>query len=361
MKLICVLLFAICSSVSAATDKQIIKTATPAVEYVLSNPVKAGYSTVCLYFGILKFAQASNNPKFLESVKANYAASPITSLPIQYSEDNSAGADKHKSPKTEQIRAGHVDWNVFGVLPFELYLQTKDSQYLKIAIALADDEWQQPRTDGMTAYTRLWVDDMFMVGALQLQAYKATGKEVYLDRCITQLLGYSKILQQQNGLFQHTDQVPIFWGRGNGWAAAVMALTIENTPKKNPKYNELMNVYLKMMSALKKYQNKNGLWQQIIIDPESYEETSSTGMFIFAIATGIKNGWLDDSYKQTAEKGWNALAKKLKNGKLTDICVGTGAKPEYNHYFNRPRSTGDLHGQAAFLWAASAMIEMKKQ
>jgi unsaturated rhamnogalacturonyl hydrolase len=355
-KAFCILLIFL-NAAFAASDKQIVKIANKAAEYVLTNPVNAGYPAVCAYYGVLKFSQASSNPKLLDVVKTAYAASPITSMEILHSEDKSVSADKRKSRKTEQIRAGHVDWNVFGILPFELYLQTKDQQYLQIAIDLADDEWVNPRPDGMSAYTRLWVDDMFMVGALQLQAYKATGKEIYLNRCLTQLLGYAKILQQQNGLFQHTDQVPIFWGRGNGWAAAVMAMTLEVVPKENPKRQELMDVYLKMMAALKKYQAKSGLWHQIILDSTSYDETSCTGMFTFAIATGIKNGWLDKSYQIVAEKGWDALTKKIRSGRLTDICVGTGAKPEYNHYMNRPRSTGDLHGQAAFLWAASAMLE----
>ena len=307
-----------------------------------------------------EFAQVIGNKDFINEVKRNYAAFPATSEEIFYSDDKAAGADKRKSPKTSDIRAGHVDWNVFGILPFELYLQSGDAKYLKVAMQLAEDEWAEPNEWGLTAYSRFWVDDMFMVGALQVQAYKATGKEIFLDRAVVQLLAYAKMLQQDNGLFQHTAEVPVFWARGNGWAAAVMAMTLESMPKKYPKRQELMNVYKKMMTALKKYQTPNGLWHQIIIDPESYEETSSTGMFTYAIATGIKNKWLNSSYHSVAMKGWNGLAKKVKNGRLTDICVGTGAEKNYNYYLNRPTKTGDLHGQAAFLWAASAMLRTYK-
>ncbi|HBG26950.1 MAG: hypothetical protein A2Y10_12325 [Planctomycetes bacterium GWF2_41_51] len=343
----------------AKLDKGIVKIGNAVAENVLSIPVAARYPTVCSYYGVLKFAQASGNQKLIDAVIANYNTAEITSQEIFYSYDKATGADKRKLPKTDRIRAGHVDWNVFGILPFELYLQKKDEQYLKVAVELADDEWAKLREDGMTAYTRLWVDDMFMVGSLQVQAYKATGKEIYLDRCLTQLLGYAKVLQQQNGLFQHTAEVPVFWGRGNGWAAAVMALTLENTPKEHPKRQELMDVYLKMMAGLKKYQAKSGLWHQIVIDAESYEETSSTGMFTYAIATGVKNGWLDKSYQKTAENGWKGLVKKVKDGQVSDVCVGTGQGKMYNHYLNRPTKTGDLHGQAPFLWAATAMLKMR--
>jgi unsaturated rhamnogalacturonyl hydrolase len=366
-KIFCVLAVVILNVAVPATAKQdkfdkklTIKIANEVAENVLSMPIDAKYPTVCSYYGVLKLAEVTKNTKLIDAVKANYAACPITGQEIFYSEDKSVGANKRQSPKTDRIRAGHVDWNVFGVLPFELYLLTKDEGYLKVAMALAEDEWAEPNEQGLTAYTRFWVDDMFMVGGLAVQAYRASGKDIFLERAQTQLLGYAKALQQQNGLFQHTAEVPVFWARGNGWGAAAMVLTLENMPKEHPKRGELMDVYKKMMAAIKKYQAKSGLWHQIIIDPESYEETSSTAMFTYAIATGIKNGWLDGSYRTTAVKGFNALLRKVQDGQLSDICVGTGARNSYDYYLDRPRKTGDLHGQGAFLWAATAMLEMQE-
>ncbi|MGB8226306.1 MAG: glycoside hydrolase family 88 protein [Sedimentisphaerales bacterium] len=344
---------------SAKFNKKLtIKIANEAAEYVLSQPVNARYPTACSYYGVLKLAQTLNDQKLIDAVKANYAAYPATAEEIMSPEDKSVWADKRQSPKTDKIRSGHVDWNVFGILPFELYLQTKDEQYLKLATQLAEDEWAEPNTDGLTAYSRFWVDDMFMVGALQVQAYKALKNPVFLDRASLQLLAYAKVLQQQNGLFQHTASVPVFWGRGNGWAAAVMALTLENMPKEHKNYEELMAVYKKMMAALQKYQDESGLWHQVLIDPASYEETSCTSMFTYAIATGIKNGWLDNSYRATAIKGLNALLKKVQKGELADICIGTSEGKKYDYYLNRPTKAGDLHGQGAFLWAASAMLQL---
>lgn len=121
-----------------------------------------------------------------------------------------------------------------------------------------------------------------------------------------------------------------------------------------------MIVYKKMMAALQKYQSANGLWHQVVIDPQSFEETSCTAMFTYAIATGVKNGWLDKSYRRTAVKGWNGLLTKVKNGQLTDICVGTGEGKNYDHYLDRPKETGNSHGQAALLWAAAAMLKLDK-
>jgi unsaturated rhamnogalacturonyl hydrolase len=331
----------------AKFDKKLTeKVANEVAGDVLSMPVKAEYPTVCAYYGVLKFASAvgstsspeTNGQKLIDNVKANYAAFIESS------------ADK--------VRKGHVDLNVFGILPFELYLQTQDEQYLKLAVNLAEDEWAEPNKGGLTAYTRFWADDMFMVGALQIQAYKALKNPVFLDRGLMQLLAYAKALQQRNGLFQHTANVPVFWGRGNGWAAAAIAMTLEGMPKEHERREELMAVYKKMMVALQKYQDASGLWHQVIIDPQSFEETSCSAMFTYAIATGIKNGWLDESFRTTALKGFNALLLKTQNGRLSDVCVGTGEGKSYDHYLNRPKKTGDLHGQAPLLWAAAAMLQL---
>jgi unsaturated rhamnogalacturonyl hydrolase len=304
----------------------------------LSKPVTEHYASACAYFGVLKLAEAEKNQKLIDGVKANYAAFMKSS------------ADK--------VRTGHVDWNVFGILPFELYLQTKDEQYLELATKLAEDEWAQRREDGLTAYTRFWTDDMFMVGALQIQAYRALKKEEFLDRGLMQLLAYAKALQEQYGLFQHTANIPVFWGRANGWAAAAMTLTLENMPKENKKREELMAVYKKMMSALQKYQGTNGLWHQVLIDPASFEETSCTAMFTYAMATGVKNGWLDESFRATAVKGWNGLLQKTQKGQLSDVCVGTGEGKNYDYYLDRQREKGNFHGQASLLWAATAMLQL---
>jgi rhamnogalacturonyl hydrolase YesR len=84
-------------------------------------------------------------------------------------------------------------------------------------------------------------------------------------------------------------------------------------------------------------------------------------MFTFALATGAREGWLRPEARTAAEKGWTALAGYLdEDGKVREVCVGTGAVNSREHYLNRPRSTGDLHGQAAFLWAASAIILLDK-
>jgi len=44
------------------------------------------------------------------------------------------------------------------------------------------------------------------------------------------------------------------------------------------------------------------------------------------------------------------------NDDVTSICEGTGKENSLPYYLARKRRTGDFHGQAAVLWAATALL-----
>ena len=199
---------------------------------------------------------------------------------------------------------------------------------------------------------------MWMVGALLTQANRATQEAVYAERAGLFLNAYLDKLQQPNGLFFHGPEFHFHWGRGNGWVAASLAFALQAVPESSPHYARLMAGYKKMMAGLLINQGANGMWHQLIDYPESYEESSCTAMFTYAFITGVKLGWLDkDAYGQAARKGWLALVKHLDDkAELTDICVGTGQNKDIQYYLDRPRKTGDFHGQAPVLWCANALL-----
>ncbi|HXP09216.1 MAG TPA: glycoside hydrolase family 88 protein, partial [Acidobacteriaceae bacterium] len=110
----------------------------------------------------------------------------------------------------------HVDDSIFGVVPLEIAIETKDPKFLETGKAWADRQWENPRPDGLSAETRFWIDDMYMLTLLQLEAYRATGDKKYLDRDAVEMAAYLDKLQQPNGLFFHAPDVPFYWGRGDG-------------------------------------------------------------------------------------------------------------------------------------------------
>jgi unsaturated rhamnogalacturonyl hydrolase len=274
----------------------------------------------------------------------------------------------------------NVDYTVFGTVPLELYRQTKDKRYLEIGMRLADKQWEpptpqqlaklkdEPRTiaeqavkDGLTWHTRYWIDDMFMITMVQTQAFRATGDQKYLDRAAKEAVAYLDKLQQPNGLFYHAPDVPIFWGRGDGWFAAGMSELLRSLPENHPNRARIMEGYKKMMTGLLKYQGEDGMWRQVIDHPEdqkNWAETSCTGMFTFAFISGVKNGWLDAAtYGPAARKGWLGLQKYLTpEAEIREVCQGTNKKNDYQYYLDRMRKVGDFHGQAPLLWCATALL-----
>jgi rhamnogalacturonyl hydrolase YesR len=256
--------------------------------------------------------------------------------------------------------ANHVDLNVYGILSLELYMQTGNETFFKQGIELADIQWQDPLPDGLTKQTRYWVDDVWMVGSLQIQAYRATGNPVYLERAALQLDAYVQRLQQPNGLFFHGENAPFFWGRGNGWVAAGLAELLSELPEDNVHYAPVLAGYKKMLNALLQYQSQDGMWRQLVDNEESWKETSATAMFGYAMTVGVREGLLPkSSFAPAYEKAWLALVEYVnEEGKVAEVCVGTGKSDDIKHYLGRPRITGDFHGQAPVLWFAYGLLVM---
>ena len=313
------------------------------------------YFEVCTWYGALSFAKQTKNKDLTEKLIRRF--------------DPLFDKDSALLPVPD-----HVDYTVFGAVPFEIYLQTKDKKYFELGKYYADKQWAVPEgprvipesytyyNNGLSWQTRLWIDDMYMITMIQAQAYRATNEKKYIERAAKEMVFYLKELQRPYGLFYHAPDAPFFWGRGNGWMAAGMTELLRVLPKDNYYYGTIMKAYETMMASLLSLQTENGMWRQLVDDPTFWPETSCTAMFTFAMITGVKNGWLDKRiYGAAARKAWLALVSYInENGDITDVCEGTGKKNDRQYYMDRKRITGDLHGQAPILWCASALLRKKK-
>ncbi|MDR2916176.1 MAG: glycoside hydrolase family 88 protein [Tannerella sp.] len=308
------------------------------------------YPDACTWLGALWFAKATDNREMALKLKDRFE--PLF------------GEEANLLP-----RMNHVDHNVVGSVPLEIYMQKLGGQqYYDLGMKYADTQWEVPEdaTPEQKAYaekgyswqTRIWIDDMFMITTIQSQAYKVTGERKYIDRAADEMIMYLKEIQRPNGLFYHSPDAPFFWGRGNGWMAAGMAELLAVLPEDNRNRTGIMEAYRKMMATLKQYQGEDGMWKQLIDEPASWNETSGTAMFTYAMIVGVKNGWLDKKeYGAVARKGWITLTGYI-NGddEVTDVCEGTNIKNDKDHYMNRKRITGDLHAHAPLLWCAAELV-----
>ena len=298
------------------------------------------YPEVCAWYGALTVADLSRNGDLQQRL--------IHKFDPLFTPEGS----KNISPNA------HVDYRVFGTVPLEIYMQTRDARFLDLGRSFADKQWETTTPDGITAEARYWIDDMFMITAVQVQAYRATGDAVYLDRAAKTMVAYLDKLQQPNGLFFHAPDSQFYWGRGNGWIAAGSAELLRSLPASHPARRRILEGYRKMMASLLAMQGDDGLWRQLLDHPEAWPETSGTGMFAFAMVTGVKYGWLDAArYGPAARKAWLGLVAHLDaDGNIDNVCAGTNKGPSVEYYLERPRNVGDLHGQAPVLWTASALM-----
>jgi unsaturated rhamnogalacturonyl hydrolase len=297
------------------------------------------YPEAVAWYGALTFAQLSGNKELTAQLIARFdplftRESALVPPPV------------------------NVDSTIFGAVPLQIYIETKQKKYLDMGLSLADKQWENPTPEGLTNQSRFWIDDMYMITLVQVQAYRATGDAKYIDRAALEMAAYLDKLQQPNGLFYHAPDVPFFWGRGNGWVAAGMTELLRSLPADHPQRARIMQGYRKMMESLLKYQTRDGMWRQLLDHPEAWPESSGTAMFTFAMITGVKEGWLDPKrYGKAARKGWLGLVSYLTpDGELKNVCEGTNKKNDLNYYLSRARNTGDLHGQAPLLWCASALL-----
>ncbi len=277
---------------------------------------------------------------------------------------------------------GHVDNNVFGIVPLEIAKVDPDPIYLTEGDLLADHQVEQ-----IAAQIRFAIDDMFMITSLQVQAYRVlpsgTAEEQshrnrHLDTAAETMVTYLETMQEDNGLFPHHRDNAAFrisWGRGNGWYAAGMAEMIRELPLDHPEHGGINEGYMKMMNGLLQYQIREGqagagLWKQVVDsdDERNWAETSGSAMFAYALVSGVRRGWLDvETFGPAARSAWLGLVAKVNaQGQIQDTSNWaylpssheggpSFSGDEENYYFQRERLTGDNHGQAPVMWTAAAL------
>lgn len=328
-------------------------------EYVYGGGKHIHYSTVSLWVNALECARLAGQTNLLGRLIEAYRP---------YEGERSYVFHRFK----------HVDWEITGAVPLEIAILTKDAKAGARGLWYADRQWEEPRRDddtkkappvtfeermkwwrqGYTSETRLWIDDMYMISLLQIQAYRYTGRMAYLDRAAKEMALYIDRLPQREGLFCHAVGCPFIWARGDGWMAAAMPMLLKELPDGHPHRARIMARYREMMAALLRHQRANGLWGQLVDDPESWDETSGSAMYAYAFAEGVCNGWLGAEYAETVKRAYAALVARLdEHANLADVCIGTGARDNRDWYMKRSRVNGDPHGQAPLLWLCRVLMQ----
>lgn len=214
----------------------------------------------------------------------------------------------------------------------------------------------------------IWADDAFMGIAFLARMGKMTGDVKYFDDAANQVINYDKYLwdplREIYYHCYHTDNGHhgvAHWSRANGWMLMAQADLLSMMPKDHPKRDAVIAVFDKQVRGVLQYQGKNGLWYQVLDKTDSYEEITGTAMFVFGIARGVREGWINKDYIYAAEQGLKGMMSMMSDqGDVTNICVGTGIMPSLSFYYKRPVQKNAPMGEGPVLRALIEMAKAKK-
>lgn len=228
--------------------------------------------------------------------------------------------------------------------------------------------------DGTLARNRpmansLWLDDLYMSVPALSQMAVLTGDAKYFDDAAKQIRQYAdRMFVADKGLWRHgwiqaMDPHPaFFWGRANGWAIIAMAELLQVLPPNHPDHDAILSLYRAQSAAIANLQDKEGRWHQLLDRSDTYLETSASEMFVYAIAKGVNEGWLDPlAYAPMLSLAWNSVAQQVNSqGQVENTCVGTGMGFEPAFYSFRPVSVYAAHGYGPLFLAGAEMLKLRE-
>jgi unsaturated rhamnogalacturonyl hydrolase len=246
-------------------------------------------------------------------------------------------------------------------LVLERHAVTKDSRYEPFLGRVRKFIADCPRFDDGLLYRKgkgAMTDDPYM-------AVPFLVREGRFDQAAAQVLGtHARLFDRDVGLLWHLWDVKtaqpagMFWGRGNGWMVLAQVELLGALPESHPRRAEALTAFREHMAGLRRHQHAEGGWHQVLDHPESWIETSCTGMITYGLARGVNEGWLDATFAEAARKGWRALQSKLTpEGDLLDVCGSTDTG-DLAYYLKRPRLQGDLHGFGSYLLAGAEVVRL---
>jgi unsaturated rhamnogalacturonyl hydrolase len=251
------------------------------------------------------------------------------------------------------IMAGHI-------LFTDLYRRTKDPLYLA-AVRRAADLGFDARGQMLEAmpYHGEYSDSVFMGTTIAAQAGALTGERRYFDMADRHLRFMERLDRRPDGLYRHQPATDAAWGRGNGFAALGLALTLSELPRDSAAYRHALDSYRQLIAALLPLQNRDGLWRNVVDHPGAYPEFSATAMIGFALQRGLSRGWIRGSaYRRAVGQAWTAVNSRTSPAEtFVDVCESTTRMTSLDQYLKRAAILGEdpRGGAMAMLFATELM------
>ena len=251
------------------------------------------------------------------------------------------------------VMAGHIVFT-------ELARRSPDARYVAAVRKVADLGFDaEGRMRESMPYHDQFSDSVFMGTAIVAQAGALTGERRYFDMADRHLRFMEQLDLRPDGLYRHEPGTDMAWGRGNGFAALGLALTLSELPTNHPAQAHALDSYRKLMATLLPLQTRDGLWRNVVNRPGTYAEFSATAMIGFALQRGLARGWLRGrAYRDAADRAWRAVNSRTSaTGRFIDVCESTARMKAPEDYLYRMAILGEdpRGGAMAMLFATERM------
>ncbi len=296
------------------------------------------------------------------------------------------------SIRTYRIDEYNLDQINAGKLLFVAYEQTGDDRYRAAIEQLREQMRTQPRTNANGFWHKqiypyqMWLDGIYMAGPFLSEYALRFDEPATFDDVVHQIILIEKHTRDpKTGLLYHawdeskqqrwcdpkTGLSKYFWGRAVGWYAMAIVDVLDHLPHDHEKRSALIEILEKTAAAVVDVQDEaTGIWYQILDIPAkegNYLEASASCMFVYALAKGVREGYLSADYLSFARRGYHGLLENMikidSRGWITleNICGGAGLGGEpyrdgsFEYYISEKIIQNDPKGVGPFILAALEM------
>ena len=285
----------------------------------------------------------------------------------------------------------NLDFINSGKVLFALYKETGKEKYKQAMDVLIRQLSRHPRTtDGgfwhkLVYQHQMWLDGIYMASPFMAEYGATFNQPQWIDEAVRQIrVCHKHTFDARTGLYYHawdesknqrwansvTGQSPNFWGRSIGWWFMALVDVLDFVPA------DLIAYVQGVAASLPYYQDKDGLWYQVIDrsgDEGNYLESSVSTMFIYTLYKGVRLGLIDPTYLAVAEKGYQGVLKHFievdENGvvSLTQTCAvaGLGGNPyrsgDYDYYIHEKVRANDPKAVGPFINASLERERLKEK
>ena len=295
---------------------------------------------------------------------------------------------------TYRLEEYNLDQINEGKLLFLLYETTGDERYKKAAYLLREQLRTHPRTtEGGFWHKQIYPHEMCLDGI-----YMASPFYAEFARRFDESEGFDDVAHQIILIEEHTRDPrtgllfhgwdesksqkwadpesgcsPNFWGRAIGWYAMAIPDVLDHFPRDHPRRDQLLAIFQTTVAAIARVQDPtSGVWYQVLDQGDrmgNYLESSASCMFVYAIAKGVRKGYLGEEVFAVARRGYEGILEQFvevdEQGlvNLNGICSvgGLGGKPyrdgSFAYYVSEKVVTDEYKGVGAFILAS---VEMER-